>query len=252
VKLITFKPEGHKRNFGDDLNSLLWEKFLPELSRTDIGFCGIGTVLTEPFDTLRPMVVFGSGAGYTRLPNLQGVDVRFVRGPKTARLVGHMIGKEVRHITDPAILMALLLSRQNVEFDVSFMPHWTTLVDDEDLPNRLEAINVHVIDPRWETDVVLDQISKSRKLIAGAMHGAIVADALRIPWIPAYLSTWHTFKWIDWSNSMELAYDPADLNVQSFNAVLATEEPRLSDSNVFENRIKRITEEVERLRRELC
>ena len=41
------------------------------------------------------------------------------------------------------------------------------------------------------------------------MHGAIVADALRVPWIPvATNSTILSFKWQDWCSSIGVEYKP--------------------------------------------
>jgi succinoglycan biosynthesis protein ExoV len=41
------------------------------------------------------------------------------------------------------------------------------------------------------------------------MHGAIAADALRIPWIPIITSPrMLTFKWQDWCSSLGLKYKP--------------------------------------------
>jgi len=55
----------------------------------------------------------------------------------------------------------------------------------------------------------LTAIQQSRLLIAEAMHGAIVADALRVPWIPIRFHK-HIlpFKWRDWCASLNMSYDP--------------------------------------------
>ena len=49
-------------------------------------------------------------------------------------------------------------------------------------------------------------------MITEALHGAIVADALRVPWMP--VSSYHTilpFKWEDWCRSVGLAYAPSSV-----------------------------------------
>jgi succinoglycan biosynthesis protein ExoV len=44
------------------------------------------------------------------------------------------------------------------------------------------------------------------------MHAAIVADALRVPWIPVVLSPQsNSFKWLDWTLSLSLPYNPTTL-----------------------------------------
>ena len=54
------------------------------------------------------------------------------------------------------------------------------------------------------------------------MHGAIIADTLRIPWIPiSTRPSINTFKWLDWCESMELEYSCVNLYWKrfTFNAV---------------------------------
>jgi succinoglycan biosynthesis protein ExoV len=56
---------------------------------------------------------------------------------------------------------------------------------------------------------VLDALQKTRALLTEGLHGAIVADAFRIPWTaikssPALLD----FKWEDWCRSIGIAYQP--------------------------------------------
>ena len=42
-------------------------------------------------------------------------------------------------------------------------------------------------------------------MLTEALHGAIVADALRVPWIPIRLyDRYSEFKWRDWTESMHL------------------------------------------------
>jgi hypothetical protein len=67
---------------------------------------------------------------------------------------------------------------------------------------------VHLIDPNWPLQRVLNDINSSRKLITEALHGAITADALRVPWIPVARSGVFAFKWNDWMQSIEMEYRP--------------------------------------------
>jgi succinoglycan biosynthesis protein ExoV len=53
--------------------------------------------------------------------------------------------------------------------------------------------------------MILEAFSRARLVLTEAMHGAIVADALRIPWIPLAISPeMNRFKWMDWTMAMEL------------------------------------------------
>ena len=56
---------------------------------------------------------------------------------------------------------------------------------------------------------VIRRIQQSEVIIAEAMHAAIVADALRVPWIPvkAYNGI-NDFKWNDWASSLDVPYNP--------------------------------------------
>ena len=199
-------------NFGDDLNPWLWPKLLPGVFDDDdrVLFLGIGTLLSvkAPHGPLK--VVFGSGVGYPdKAPQLDGRwQIRVLRGPLTARTLG--VSEDLA-ITDPAILVRLFpLPAVEKRHRFSYMPHFRSATVGQ-WKEVCERIGLHYIDPRAGVETCLKAISASEVLICEAMHGAIVADALRIPWIIVRANSHHSegamdvFKWSDWSASLNLS-----------------------------------------------
>ena len=199
-------------NFGDDLNLYLWSRIFPGILDDDdrCRFVGIGSLLSERLDDDRQKVVFGTGSGYFKLPKVDNRwHIYFVRGPLTARNLG--IAPE-RGLADAAYCLNLL-DWPTVEkrHPVSFMCHHKS-EPDVDWRAVCAAANVHYISPTDTPENCLQQIRQSELVIAEAMHGAIVADAFRVPWIPLrYSFRSLDFKWHDWCASMALDYEPTDL-----------------------------------------
>jgi len=204
MKLYFFKDPGG--NFGDDLNPWLFGKLFPELldeNSNDL-LIGIGTLLNHRIPTAAKVSVFGSGHGYGRLPAITP-DWSFycVRGPGTAKALGL---DPALAITDPAMLTPLYEKRQpEKKFKVSYMPHCDSArMGDWQKVCTLAGINL--IDPQQDFLDVFLQIKQSEHLITEAMHGAILADAFRVPWTPAkaypHISE---FKWQDWLDSVQVA-----------------------------------------------
>jgi succinoglycan biosynthesis protein ExoV len=220
MKYLYYKDE--KGNFGDDLNPWLWDKLFSdeELRNDGVCFLGIGTILynNNPlFDGIagKRKLVFGSGVRKTHSRFLYDESWKFlfVRGPWSARV----IGSEVEYITDAAYAIRSIDefdAYTNLEktYELSFMPYFRS-VDYIDWPSICSELGIHYISPFSELGVefTLAEISKSRRLITEAMHGAILSDILRVPWTRFVFSTPYTegelvseFKWNDWLHSINL------------------------------------------------
>lgn len=189
-------------NFGDELNDVLWpEYFGPSLREDDdVIFAAIGTVLSPALGKDGAVIVFGSGCGYDPLPDL-GAHWRFyfVRGPLSAKLL-RLDGRMA--ITDPAILLADKRPKVEPGRTISFIPHWETSLTPL-WREACELAGIQYIDPLAPVPEICEQLASSALVIAEAMHGAIVADAFRVPWIPALTSgRFNLFKWQDWGSSL--------------------------------------------------
>lgn len=204
-----FAYAGEQSNFGDDLNHWLWPKILPDFFDDDdaVRFIGIGSTLYNSHPAASRKLVFGAGyAGYSALPTLDDSwDIRFVRGRNTARTLG--LADDLA-VGDAAILIRTLgLKPTDKRHDVSFMPHFES-ANQGDWESVCRKAGVHMIDPRWPVDRILGDMLASRLLISEAMHGVIVADALRVPWQAIEpLDPNHRGKWQDWASVLDVTID---------------------------------------------
>ena len=204
---------GEKPNFGDELNTWMWPKLMDGVwdEDDDTIFLGIGSIIFDFFPKDKKKVVFGAGyGGYTKLPQIDDSwKFHFVRGKLTAKALGL---DENLGIGDAAILLRSCVKHKvEKRYKVSFMPHWgSTFVGNWELACQLASI--HYIDPCGSVDAVLDQILASDLVITEAMHGAIVSDALRVPWIPIQpLSNIHSMKWFDWASALDINLKPTQI-----------------------------------------
>ena len=197
------------KNFGDVLNGWMWNELIPDLLVQDdpLILCGIGSILGDAFvapDGLR--VVMGSGFGYGNPLKLDDSwNIRFVRGPITAKALGI---DPALALTDAAIFLPGLITAPppSPTGQAAFMPHFLQhRYSGEDLQPLIESLGWKYLDPTRPFMELIHDIRACSRLYASAMHGVIVADLFRIPWVPVFHNkAIYNVKWHDWAQSMEV------------------------------------------------
>jgi succinoglycan biosynthesis protein ExoV len=203
-----YYPQGSD-NVGDELNGWLWPALLGDVRHeSDVALLGIGTLLNEPFcRQLRAeqrIVVLGTGAGYGAPPQLdERWKVYAVRGPRTATALGLSASLA---IADSAYLLAGLDWRSEVPAkrvgEVLVVPHHRSLplLDWQALCDRA---GLTFLSPLLPAETFM-----ARLVLAEAMHGAILADVVRVPWRAfSFGRQFNLDKWLDWSESLEIELD---------------------------------------------
>lgn len=208
-----FYWESGHGNFGDDLNLWLWDFLLPGFREVhdEVLLVGVGTVLNRELlpRKMRKLVV-GSGYGYGTPPDFSDPaewDIRSVRGPLTADRLGL---EGTRGIVDPAVMVADMPEFRGLPkvHGAIFVPHWESTIGSI-WPAVCRAAGLVHVDPCAEAKSVIRAIAQSSLVVAESMHAAILADALRVPWVAVSTSrVINSFKWEDWAASLELAYRP--------------------------------------------
>jgi len=213
------KLKYHKgNNFGDALNPLIFGHYMKNVfdeSEEQI-FLGIGSILglKKGKNSTKKIIVFSTGyaAGnintYGEVPIIDNkYDIFCVRGPKTAELLN--LDYKLA-IADGAILLNKIypFAKVKKKYKYSYMPH----VGSEsmfDWQKFIEELGINFISPKADVEEILENISASEFLLTEAMHGAIVADAFRVPWkaVNGYKEI-NVFKWEDYCESMDLKYRP--------------------------------------------
>jgi succinoglycan biosynthesis protein ExoV len=205
-------------NFGDDLNEVIWRAVLPRevFEVPDVILVGIGSVLNAAMAPLsrtmgKRVFVLGSGASYGVLPTgWETWSILALRGPLTAQLMG----MQNAAATDGAALIATVPSligecdRRDLTL---FMPHHHSIA--AGLWERVaETCGFTFVSPEWPVSKIMTHFVRAKLVVTEAMHGAIVADAMRIPWIPVVMSPdISVFKWSDWTMSLNLPFRPTTI-----------------------------------------
>lgn len=204
--MILYRWQGEARNFGDELNTLVWPHLLPDFFDDDpaIRFLGIGSILDRRHAAQGTKLVAGAGyGGYEAPPRLDASwQIHWVRGPLTARRLGL---DPALGLGDPAALLPLTgQPAGSIGSAIGFMPHFESLAHGA-WDTAATAAGLRLIDPRGDPPAVIAAIRGCRVLLSEALHGIIVADALRIPWVALEpLVPVHRAKWQDWAATIGL------------------------------------------------
>lgn len=244
MKLVYYK--GNVPNFGDELNWHIFEALFDNIDFRERYekhyFMGIGSILHEVyFDLMEPdstSILFGSGVRGTNYPagNLK-IEAHFVRGPISASIF------DCKYITDAAYIFYFMreyMSLCNSEKKVGtvIVPYYTH-INQVDWSQVTKDTGARIVMPYWAPHRVLSAMASAKKVIAGAMHGCILADCLRIPWqrlrLPVHElnNDVQDLKWDDWLRSIEHKKCKNQLLVKTNN-----EDPSLKE---------KLTEEISRL-----
>lgn len=210
-------------NFGDDMNPWLWNQLLGSFSeyRSGVQFVGIGSILDERLDNGRKKVVFGSGIRDKKYKpkTPSDFDFRFVRGPRSGESLGQ------KFICDSAYCLRLLEDTGfKTSRKISFIPyfrHYHNVQWDK----FSELTGFYVINPTQHIEKVIEEIQSTEYVISCAMHGAILADVYRKPWIRCRAGihghenrSTSELKWSDFSSALgmeKISTLEVDMNINT-------------------------------------
>lgn len=225
MEVIYYKNS--KGNIGDELNVWLWPRIFGDAflsTNKNTAFLGIGTIIMQKSDFLKEAekfekkIIFGSGVR-SLSENIQfdaSWNISFLRGPLSSLSLSL---NKIDYITDAAYYLALTkeystLINSPKKHTIGVVPYFRSLdkLDWEKLCafNGWKLINVASKD----VDEFLKEVSECEFIIAEAMHGAIIADILRVPWKRMKFlahefekESVSEFKWKDWLFSLDIVFD---------------------------------------------
>lgn len=203
--------KGKTPNFGDDLNSWIWTYKFPEFNNLSrkLKILGIGSILSHEFLTDDIDLVISSGIGYGIPPkNITLENILAVRGKLSTKILN--IPEEYA-IADGAALLHNLhefqVTPKEDRTGTIFIPHHRSL--NENWLEICQSANIDFISPTLDSQYIIHKIRNSKLVLAESMHAAIIADAMRVPWIPIVSNEKiSSFKWSDWLSVYDMSYTP--------------------------------------------
>ena len=183
IEVIHWRPKNGTRNFGDHLSSIVVAAAALEY----------GLTLEDEVDSDRRLIAIGSsmhfahdgdtiwGSGVNgKMPasaiTARSLDIRAVRGPKTAAILRDM-GLTVPNVFgDPALLVPRFFGQR---FKVAPTRDYVIVPNLHDLP--LITDKARLVSPLWGWNRCVEAILSARLVIASSLHGIILAEAFGVP-----------------------------------------------------------------------
>ena len=203
-------------NFGDELNFLicpfLFKGLLDgwatsqskELTDNDILLLPVGSIINSSIPDKPKKIVIGSGFGYGQALDrnmLSSYSVLFTRGPITNMILYLPASRESIDLAYALKLMGY--GPSEVRNKILIIPHHSNpcvrILFDRDCQLYYQLGEYLIVNPLANLKSILALISEARYVISEAMHGAIIADAFRIPWVAVcFGGKVNEMKWHDW------------------------------------------------------
>ena len=171
-------------NVGDDMNAVLWQRIVPGLEELTPAewLVGAGTIIDLRLNALPGRkIVMGSGFRWGAGQDFLRDDIHFaaVRGFGTAECCG--LAPEFA-VCDPGFLVSRVWPMARAPAGpVAFIPHIYSEQYSQ-IAVRAADTNFKVISPTLPLEEFLRQLAGCSRAYCESLHGAIFADALRVPW----------------------------------------------------------------------
>ena len=223
-----YSEQGNSSNFGDDINPILLENLFSKslIENPDICLLGIGTIISDQnaakVSGYKKKVVFTSGVGYGTLLSRfdDSWDFVCVRGPLSANALG--LPKSAA-ICDGAILLSKIfpLKPYNPSGPTVLIPHVDTdSVAGVPLRKVAAKCGFTYLVPKEPISTFIETVQSASLVITEAMHGAILAETMRVPWHPIDIHHHNEFKWKDWFSSISMDYRIDKVTPKLWNRML--------------------------------
>jgi hypothetical protein len=232
-------------NVGDDLNAILLPHFFGNIINKPSKslLVGVGTLINDKLPDSEEYVFFTSGYGYQNPPNFVNKRVTALgfRGPMTLNKMAPYLDVEPETVPliDGAYLTPKVIKdKSGSKKKIGLIPHvdsmsiglWQRVAD---------LAGYKLIDPRRSPHEFILQLTECDKVITEAMHGAILADAYRIPWTPYYAYDHiNLAKWSDWTDSLSIR-----LNMRQVTPIYKGD-IGLAITDKFKNNLKRAAKAI--------
>ncbi len=203
------------------MNEWIWDELTPDLANLgseDDVLVGLGSILHGNRLRSYKSEIAIMGSGYNLGSTIDEETYRrcrfyAVRGPKTK--AAFELSDSVAML-DPGSLAADLQAPSLTSHQrVLFIPHRKNMLEEElefPLEDIVKEAGLELLSPGLDSRFVLEKISGASLVVSESLHGLIVADAYRVPWIAVKFGPRVTpYKFRDWGASLDVDIDFIDL-----------------------------------------